>query len=353
MATCIFCGKNPESKTKEHVFPIWLLEHTSNLNAKGAFGYDLSKDPPEPRIIPFKSFQFPACDQCNQNFKTLENKTSKIIKKMNNLEAVSEIELNILLNWFDKVRRGLFLGFNMLDSEYLKVYPSFYIQTGIGLTDRVLHINIFNENTKILAARGCDTFIFKLMPSCFLLIIDNLCFINMATSYLFARRLGFPYTSKIFYKDSGKGHTVILKRGKERVMYPLIRRMFKMNGIQVYQPMFPLKSLGEYVHYYESQYVKERSLDWNNGVGRIFINRRGQLKLYEKDSEWIDETFYDQRTLIKQASIQMFNAQRYLLENFVSSPELLSVSMKKRFNKTIQMCLSNNNSVLKKINEEI
>ncbi len=353
MAECIFCGKNPESKTKEHVFPLWLLELTGNISTKGTFGFDLSKNPPEPRIIPFKSFQFPACNQCNQSFKLLENNASKVIKKMTNLEGVSEQELNILFNWFDKVRRGLNIGFNTLDSEYIKVYPPFYIQTGVGLTDRLLQINVLNDDFKILAARGCDSFIFKLMPSCILLFINNLCFVNIAMSYLFSRRLGFPYASKIFYQDEGQRHTIILKKGEERIMYPLVRSLFKMKGIQLYQPMFPIRSLGEYVNYYESQYVKDRSLDWSNGVGKIFISKNRQIKLYDNESEWITEIFYDRKTLIKEASIQLFNAQRYLIENFVPSPELLSKSMKNHFKKTLKICLTDNSRIMKKITEEV
>lgn len=263
MKECIFCGKNPEStKTKEHVFPQWLIEHTNNADKFGTFGFNLKIEPPVPREIPFKSFVFPACHDCNQKFKTLENDASIVIKKMSNIQGLSEIEINTLLDWLDKIRIGLLLGFNMLDRNELEVIPSFYINKGIGLFDRMVIINRVEDNKYYLSARGCDTLLFRIFPNCFLLIINNLYLLNISTNELISRRLGFPYYSQKFYENDINKVTIVMKGGSERIMFPLIRKPLLIKGVELYQPMFPQRAFGKYVKYYDSDYVRGKSLDW-------------------------------------------------------------------------------------------
>ncbi|QJB40178.1 hypothetical protein HF324_20870 [Chitinophaga oryzae] len=38
MKYCIFCGEQPQSKTKEHIIPKWLIEMTGDPNRLTFFG---------------------------------------------------------------------------------------------------------------------------------------------------------------------------------------------------------------------------------------------------------------------------------------------------------------------------
>lgn len=349
MKTCIFCGKNPESnRTKEHVFPQWLIEFTNNADKSGSFGFNLSSDPPEPRIIPFKSFTFPACDNCNQQFKILENDASKIVKKMSSLQGVTEIEISILLDWVDKIRIGLLLGFNMLDRKELEVKPSFYIEEGIGLFDRMLIINRTEDNQNYLSARGCDTLLFRIAPNCFLLIINTLYLLSISTNQLFSRRLGFPYFSYAFYEEEINKFKIVMSAGTEKVMYPLIRKPFILKGLELYQPMFPQRAFGTHVKYFESNYVKERSLDWQNGIGKIFINKNRSVQFYNSEFDWIPEVSTDRWDLTIKASKQVFQTQIDLLKTFPSM-ERLSEKRKRKFKLAHKFGVQGNRRILKMI----
>lgn len=351
MKECIFCGKHPENrKTKEHVFPQWLIEFTNNVDNTGTFGFNLATEPPEPRIYPFKSFTFPACDECNQQFKVLENNSSKIIKKMSSLKGVNEIEFNTLFDWVDKIRIGLLLGFNMLDRKELAVKPSFHIEKGIGLFDRMLIINRVEDNENHLSARGCDTLLFRVAPNCFLFVINNLYLLSISTNQLFSRRLGFPYYTQAFYENEINKFKIVMGEGIERVMFPLIRKTFILKGIELYQPMFPRRCFGEYVKYFESNYVKERSLDWPNGIGKIFINKDRGIQFYENEFDWIPKISKNRRDLTIKASKQVYQTQIDLLKTFPSM-DRLSEERKQDINYVHMLGMQSNKRILKKIDK--
>ena len=40
---CVFCGKPPDGKTREHVVPYWLLEMTGDPTRVVAFGLDFAR----------------------------------------------------------------------------------------------------------------------------------------------------------------------------------------------------------------------------------------------------------------------------------------------------------------------
>jgi len=81
---CVFCGKRPEGKNKEHVLPRWLLELTGDPTRPANFGLDLSagSEYPKLRQYAFSQFQFPACENCNQIYSALEGSAKVIVLKL-------------------------------------------------------------------------------------------------------------------------------------------------------------------------------------------------------------------------------------------------------------------------------
>jgi hypothetical protein len=75
MKTCIFCGKKPDKKTKEHVIPRWLIEITGDPNRTTLIG----KYKDTLRKFPWQNFTFPACNKCNQEFAELEGKAKIVV----------------------------------------------------------------------------------------------------------------------------------------------------------------------------------------------------------------------------------------------------------------------------------
>src|SRR5690242_13676760 len=95
---CVFCGKRPESKTKEHVIPLWLIEKTGDPKRKARFGVDFQKDTPAFREFSFDSLTFPACSDCNSKFSLLESNAKDVVTRLLDREPLSEIDLSFLLD---------------------------------------------------------------------------------------------------------------------------------------------------------------------------------------------------------------------------------------------------------------
>jgi hypothetical protein len=54
---CVFSGRQPASKSKEHVLPQWLISHTGSPSRVVRFGFD--KRTGEARTFSYSSFAFP------------------------------------------------------------------------------------------------------------------------------------------------------------------------------------------------------------------------------------------------------------------------------------------------------
>jgi hypothetical protein len=101
---CVFCGSAPESKTREHVIPQWLIKLTGDPKRKANFHIDWKKNPPGIRQFAFDQFTFPACDTCNSNFAKLEGAAHEIVTALLAGGELAETDFHLLLDWLDKVR---------------------------------------------------------------------------------------------------------------------------------------------------------------------------------------------------------------------------------------------------------
>jgi len=114
---CVFCGDIPNDKTKEHVVPQWLIKLTGDPKRQAFFGLRKSSDKDtKERIFSFDQFTFPACNACNEEYSYLEALVKPILSDVLAGNEVTSIKLSILLDWMDKIRIGLWLGFNQLDN---------------------------------------------------------------------------------------------------------------------------------------------------------------------------------------------------------------------------------------------
>ena len=114
---CVFCGKRPESKTKEHVIPLWLIKLTGDPNRQAIFDVDWSKNPPAPRRFAFDQFTFPACNDCDCHFADVEKRVEAVISSLLSGHELTELDFDLLLTWLDKVRVGLWLAKYILEGN--------------------------------------------------------------------------------------------------------------------------------------------------------------------------------------------------------------------------------------------
>ncbi len=305
---CVFCGSKPDGKTKEHVIPRWLIEMTGNPKRQASFGFEKRAGGIEDRIFAFDQFTFPACNVCNNEFADLEGQVKPIIETIITGGSITTEMLSICLDWFDKVRVGIWLGMIMLDKTHtnpelaLKVEPHFHIKSRIGQFDRMLIIEKFKSDRKKLNMGGIESFSFQLAPTAFTLTINNVCFTNISTVFLASRRLGFPYpTHSFLHKDRDEmGFNVV--NGRNRIMNPIIRKNIRENGRIFIQPMFANDLSESHIEEYNSAYVKDHSLDYKKGIGTIFEQRSRHNVEYSSGENItfnIDESLYEREFMIR------------------------------------------------------
>ncbi len=185
---CVFCGEKPESKTKEHILPQWLIELTGDpKRIINVGGFE------NPKRFSINSFHFPACDDCNNAFGELEGKTKAIIQKLFNDDYVTGDDCEILLDWFDKIRIGMWLASLNLHGNQLGITPKFHIATRIAMHDRLLYIGRTSITNKKLHFNEIDEWFFQCLPGVFVLRVNSFWFITVSGVGISAGSLGLPY----------------------------------------------------------------------------------------------------------------------------------------------------------------
>ncbi|WP_353157089.1 hypothetical protein [Salinisphaera shabanensis] len=260
--------------------PKWLIRLTGKPDRDAFFGYskDLENSTFEARTYAFDQFTFPACLACNQRYSQLETDAKNYLTNVIDAKAIKSEELSTLLDWFDKVRVGLWLGMRVLDKNSADVEPNFHIEKRMGQFDRLLIVEKSDIAHQALNFGGTDTFSFAITPSAFFLRVNNYYFTNISYMFLCSRRLGFPFprTTKLM-PDSDKIE-VDLSEGRERLMTPILRKKICEQGPCVFQQMYPPAGLTEGGRTaYESSYVAEHSLDQARGAGNIFLQEAGRV----------------------------------------------------------------------------
>jgi hypothetical protein len=349
---CLFCGNQPESKTSEHVLPQWLIELTGNPKRKAGFGYKhLKNGKLAKREFSFDAFKFPACKSCNQNFSELEAKTKAIVQKIITEDSLSTSELDTLLDWFDKIRIGLWLGYQYLDKNPMGIDPHYHIEARIGQHDRMLAIFKMDGNKRGLNVVGCDTPAFALAPCCFSLRINNFCFLNMSYPNLLSRRMGFPYPTETFMMEDERLFCPFAK-GRDRVMLPVLKKLFSIQGTELYQPMF-IGNIGSTdtetgKTLYDTKYVRDNCISWERGIGKIFINIGPQLSVYPDNSskEWIPKRTYHFEDLLFEIQILALDWQMYI-DSLQPSLKLISKEKRRAVNKKRNLSRYYNKEVLR------
>jgi len=278
---CIFCGKISNEMNWEHIIPKWLIKKTGHINRIITFSYyDKSKF--TTLKIPFSKFKFRSCAECNKIFSELEIKCSLIIDSLNENKPLSKNDLNILLDWFDKIRVGLWLGYLRFANLSI-ISPKFYITKRMHGSDRFLFIYRIENISHGINFLNISTPIFCLMPSVFGFRINNYYFINGSENFILSKQFGLPYIKKIlnFNNNSFEG---IIVEGDENIKNKIFNINYYNNCIELYQPLAPLIIENKYPEIFEKTYVK--NILRNNN---IYIKINNKLELYpdKKVTLWI------------------------------------------------------------------
>lgn len=268
---CVFCGQKPKDKNKEHIIPQWLIRMTGREQKPIAQSSDST--------IPFMRFTLPACSACNSRYSGWEANVKDVMEKVFSDTPISTAETDLLLDWFDKVRIGLWHANYNLNPSLYNFEPKMYIDDVIGYEDRMLVVERLDITGRGILINGVESSIFVHSPSVFQMVINNYSFTSVAAVNLVSPKLGFPVITDLIFTENG-GLSGVLKKGSNKAVIPILRSVNPLpNQTIIYQPMF---SQVKSSPFYDNDYVRSHSVGYDVGHGGIFYQQNcGPLKYME------------------------------------------------------------------------
>lgn len=237
---CVFCGGPPQEKNKEHIIPQWLLRLTGDPAREVYLGRDWSKKDLPKRVFSFKAFTFPACTSCNTHFARLEADAQRVVTMMLTDGQLDAADVDILLDWLDKVRTGMWLGLRYLNGNHRDISPQFAIASRIAARDRLVFVYRDQGELTGISLAGIESPIFQEMPSCFVISINHLHFFNASATSLFAARLGLPFPTNLkLAPNRDAGFLADVSPGTGEIQLPLVPYPVVPGGSLLFQPIIP------------------------------------------------------------------------------------------------------------------
>lgn len=324
---CIFCGKKPENKNKEHIFPQWLIKMTGfdKINASVGSNWKTGKE----IVINTLSYTFPSCSKCNDKFSILEGKVKFIIERLSKDEDVKGEELELLLDWFDKVRIGAWLGVKYMNKEVITLTPKYYINNRVRLKDRFLSITNTYKEEKILNWSGVNTLAFMLSPTAFTLRVNNLVFVNCSSDFIMSKSLGFPFSKEEIINPYSKETLFKMAYGTRKAKSDIFKTKLYKPAIIIAQPIYKV-SENKLDKLYNNDYIRENS--YENGIGKIFISNKKNMKAINRD-EYINFGMPEAKEEFPYIEVvrPILELQIELIKNRKTNLKFLSEEEKKKF----------------------
>jgi len=313
---CVFCGQKPEKKNMEHVIPKWLSRYT------GCYKMICALPGVTNRQIPFSEFKFPACTECNSLYSELESDAGRVMVKILESKPVNAAEISVLLDWFDKVRVGLWLSELTLSHKIDDIAPKFHISQRIGMKDRLLIVERFKDCDSGLAFAGTANELFHYAPNAFQLMVNDYVFTNVSEYNLVSPKLGFPRTGKLplanMYRDS-----VPVMRGTNKTAHPVIKGLDAAPERTIlYQPMYRIFATMDDNNPYKCDYVQQHSLSPDAGIGGVFYQKGDNtIKYLESDKSVTLTPRPQEHDNLATVHRKVFNMQQYMMNNLYDVPD--------------------------------
>lgn len=287
---CIFCGQRPINKSKEHVIPKWLIKLTGNPKRSGFFGFYKEMEELKEMHLSFIQFTFPACDKCNEEYGKLEAGTKPVVLDLLDEKPLDSNNINLILTWFDKVRIGLWLG-SLYYNNLFGVNPNFYINQGVFSRDRMIIIYKNKYDKKRLNFIGVH-YAFQMHPICFTLIINNYAFTNIAKNLLLSEGFGLAVPQEEYISTSRR-NLIVVKKGSQKILYPVVDFNFNMNCTEFYQPIIHESYSDLIFPMVNNDHRKKLFINEESGIGNVFFLRNGHIIEYpnKKNQLWVPPSF--------------------------------------------------------------
>ena len=347
MNNCVFCGKEIIDKTKEHIIPKWLIKLTGDEKREITLGYKYWDDSRLEMKIPFNTLTIGSCAECNKIDSKLENESKGIIENIVNNNTILYSNINVLCNFFDKLRIGMWLYYNKVSHNMANIVPHFSINNRINRFDRILGIYRINKNEG-MRFTGVNTLAFQLCPSVACFTIKNYIFLTFSYSFLLAYRFGFPYPkNETISIDKNDVMYCDMMPGTNKVKEPLLRREMVHHGVEIYQPVIPsFFSSAVMSEFYDNLYIKtSKDMSLNVVNPRVYVNG----KISNSDVIFIDDVISSESNDYNQIFINMFKYQIDCLNSCCNLDETIGKEEKKEIKMKKKLANDYNNLIIDQI----
>ena len=354
---CIFCGESLHDKNNEHIIPQWLIELTGDPNRKIVLGPFTSQRLLEPgadlfRSFSFNSFQFPSCTQCNTEFSALEGLAQSRISKLVRAEPLSADDFRVILDWFDKVRIGLWLGYHyFLDHNFWGISPKFHIRDRIGVADRALSISRSTNYEPGVRFAGVNTPAFAHVPSCFTLTINEWFIINVSYQFIVSKAAGLPYPQSI--ELGGNEELLIdLHEGSGELSVPILPLEYERSGTTIGQSILPEQLISDDDADNEANGEVEVINDFTPTESSILIESRNRIAKYPRypSNQWVPDASYDFCEMQYRNSFETLGMQNQLIQR-VPVSESVPNEQKAYLETEFANCVDANTNMLEWLSE--
>ena len=279
----MFCGQKPNNKSKEHILPQWLLKLTGDPKRKVPLVTDFGGS--KQFEFSFDQFTLPACSSCNQRYAILEGEVHPIIERLCEFKSATASEYDLVLDWLDKIRVGMWLALKQLNGQALEYFtPQFHIDTRIRQKDRAILIYPLNTIRPGLVIHGTNTLYFLDIPSCFSIEINNLFILNVSYDWLVSARAGFPFPKKVVFRGNAQ-YVIDDLDCFSRFKNPLVR------GWNVFSPSIyllqPIMHGDIHRRFLKENYLRQNTIPGEPRVGKILNQANENIKFLEH-SETVD-----------------------------------------------------------------
>lgn len=311
---CVFCGSRPESKTKEHVLPKWLIEYTGDKKREIDLHVSTSLWEQKKQTLAFDNLVFPACEECNNSFSVMEQEVQKIFYNLSDGLKINNDEAEILLDWFDKIRVGMWLGGLMWSSNWMGIAPNYRIVKRNGLTDRIIYIGCSQEKASGLNFSNITDPIFMGNPQFFLMRVNNHSFLSLSGVGIAGGAMGLPRLKTV--KCEGVDYHCEIKKPKNEKYtenWPATANSFSVLSQAMYgDSLLDEKENGEL--FWDNIFDKKKS--------KVGLMKDGQFKFLSQEKECVLSDKFESFHQMLQKSTQLFDRLRtYTTKKIPNSPD--------------------------------
>jgi len=316
---CIFCGKQPNSRTREHVVPYWLLEMTGDPTRIVTLGKNYDRNQ-EPIRYSWSNYVAPSCNDCNNKYSILEGRAKNIVEALQRRRPLPVSAYIDLLDWLDKVRIGVWLTRHLIENHPIEINPHFHISSRIAEKDRMLALYVFESENKGINLLGADSLIFNDMPSCFGFRVNDLLFLNLSFDFFCSRGCGLPYPNSRKFLMGGANHGKLKLEGfsyESEILHPITDLKLFKPVVWLYQPIkLPSNDpdwQGGYYGYANPMdtRIADRTLKYNERQGALFRQFKNHVEVLQEPSQLIelDEVIGDDCAMQKDISASVYELQ--------------------------------------------